>query len=440
MVTPAEALAALRQKPRPDLAARSTALRGLEAVLLRRAEEIAAAASADFAPRDRADTLLGDVLTVVDAARHARRWLWWWARPSAALVPYPFWPARAWTEPVPKGVVGVMGPWNYPLQLCLWPLVEAIAAGNRVVVKPSEHAPRVAALIAEILAEAPGPDWCQAVLGGAEVAADFAAQPWDHLVFTGGTATGRKIMAAAAANLTPLTLELGGQCPAVVLPGADLAKAAHAILVGKVLNAGQTCIAPDTVLLVGHSGPAFAAACRATGPVAATTGVLGGGARIAALLDGATVDALAAPAPGTTPILLATWPYGHPATVTEKFGPVLAVETLADMPAVLAWLAARPAPLAISLFGPTAAEEAAIAASTRAGAITVGRVVDHAAWATLGFGGAGGSGFGRYHGRAGFETFSDRRARVRHGGFALARMLDPPRGMRAKALLDRLLK
>ncbi len=441
-MTAAEALAALRAIPgRPSLAQRRAALRGLESVLLRRADDIATAAAADFGGRDRAETLLGDVLTVVDGARYARRWLGWWARPRGASVPYPFWPARAWVEPVPKGVVGVMGPWNYPLQLCLWPAVDALAAGNRVVIKPSEHTPRVALLLSDILAEAPGPDFCRTVLGGPEVAADFAAQPWDHLVFTGGTAIGRRVMAAASDRLTPLTLELGGQCPAIVLPGADLARAAHAILAGKVLNAGQTCVAPDTVLLVGHRAEAFAAACRAAGPTTATTALLGqGAARTGALLDGAAADPLAPASPGTQPIILARWPAGHPATMTEKFGPVLGVEVLADLPAALAWLHARPVPLSIALFGPTRAEEATIAAGTRAGAITVGRCVYHVAWPALGFGGAGGSGFGRYHGRAGFDTFSDLRARVRHGPFALARMFDAPRSARALSLLTRLLR
>ena len=226
-MSPAAALAALRDAASrdgtPDLARRRDLLRRLAAELKQRAEAIAAAADADFGGRARIETMLADAILVADSALHARRHLRRWARPRRAAVPVHFWPASARLEPVPKGVVGIMGPWNYPFQLTLAPAVDAIAAGNRIVVKPSEHAPRCAALIGTILDAALGPDMARCVTGDAVVAADFAAQPWDHLVFTGGTETGRAVARAAAENLVPVTLELGGKCPALVLPGADLA-------------------------------------------------------------------------------------------------------------------------------------------------------------------------------------------------------------------------
>ncbi|MBR0678800.1 aldehyde dehydrogenase family protein, partial [Roseomonas alkaliterrae] len=246
----------------------------LAAETKRRAEDIAAAAAADFGARSRIETLLADALLVADFALHARRHLRRWARPRRVGVPYPFWPARARLEPVPKGIVGILAPWNYPFQLALAPAVDAIAAGNRIAVKPSERTPRCAALVGEVLEAALGPRIARCVTGDAAVAADFAAQPWDHLAFTGGTATGRKVAAAAAPNLVPLTLELGGKCPAIILPGAELGAAARAILVGKALNAGQTCVAPDTVLLVGHGRAAFEAACRAAGIPAPETALV----------------------------------------------------------------------------------------------------------------------------------------------------------------------
>ncbi|MFO0199242.1 MAG: aldehyde dehydrogenase family protein, partial [Alphaproteobacteria bacterium] len=243
-MTPAEALAALRaaeaRDGAPNLKQRRALLASLARAVMARSHEIMAVLDSEYEGRAPIETLLADVLLVADAARYARRNLWHWMRARRVSVPYPFWPARAREEFVPKGVVGIMAPWNYPVQLALLPAIDAIAAGNRVCVKPSEALPRTAALIADILRDAWGDDIALCVQGGAEVGADFAAQPWDHLVFTGSTASGRKIMAAAAPNLTPLTLELGGKCPVLVLPGADLKRTARDILAGKAFNAGQT--------------------------------------------------------------------------------------------------------------------------------------------------------------------------------------------------------
>ncbi|MBY0329988.1 MAG: aldehyde dehydrogenase family protein [Acetobacteraceae bacterium] len=448
-MTPAEALEALRAVERRDgplpLDRRAALLDALAAMLLREADAIAAAVDADFGGRSVEETLLADVKLVVDAARHARRHLRRWARPRRAGVPLAFWPARAAVEPVPKGVIGIMAPWNYPVQLLLLPAVDAIAAGNRVALKPSEAVPGTAALLAALLPAALGEDVVRVVTGGPAVAADFAALPWDHLVFTGGTATGAKVMRAAAEHLVPVTLELGGKCPAVVLPGADLAGAARAIMAGKAINAGQTCVAPDTVLLVGHGRDAFIAACRASGVALPETAVLNErqAARLDALCDGAALTPLGAAAGvgRRRAILLAEAPPGAALHLGEIFGPVLALQPLATLGDAIAWIAARPAPLAIYLFGATAEQERAVAAGTKSGAIVHGRCVEYAAFTGLPFGGVGASGFGRRNGEAGFLEFSSLRARVRDGGrFSLARLLDPPRSDRARALVRRLLR
>ncbi len=445
-MSPAEALAALREAEArdgaPDLAQRRELLARLAAEVKRRAEDVAAAAEADFGARSRIETLLADVLLVADFALHARRKLRRWMRPRRAGVPYPFLPARAAVEPVPKGVVGIMAPWNYPLQLALTPAVDAIAAGNRIALKPSEHAPRCAGLIAEILAAALGPAMARCVTGDAAVAADFAAQPWDHLVFTGGGATGRRVALAAAGNLVPVTLELGGKCPVLVLPGADLARAAREILVGKALNAGQTCIAPDTVLLVGHEAAAFEAACRAAGIALPETAIANEAqaARLDRLAAGARLAPLGPDGPGLQrAIALATAPDEAPLMQEEVFGPILPVRACADLAEAIGWIAARPAPLVVYLFGASAAEEAAVAAGTRSGAIVAGRCIEHVGFSALSFGGIGGSGHGRLHGEEGFRTLSNLRARVRHGRFSLARMFDPPRGQMADRIIKRLL-
>lgn len=446
-MTPSEALAALREAEARDgslpLDRRRDALASLAAVMLRRADDVAAAVDADYGGRSAEETLLAEVMLVVNAARHARGRLRRWARPRRVPAPVAFRPVRATVEPVPKGVVGIMAPWNYPVQLALLPAVDAIAAGNRVALKPAEATPRTAALLAEIVAEAFGPDVARVVQGGPEVAAAFAARPWDHLVFTGGTGIGRSVMRAAAEGLTPVTLELGGKCPAVVLPGADLRAAARAIMAGKAVNAGQTCIAPDTVLLVGHDRRAFADACRESGAALPDTAVVNArhAARLEALCEGAELTPLADDGPGRRrAIALAEAPAEHALHREEIFGPVLAVAPLRDVAAAVSWIAARPPPLAIYLFGATAAEEARVAAGTRSGAIVKGRCVEYAAFPALPFGGVGASGFGRRNGEAGFLEFSTMRARVAHGGWSLSRLLDPPRGARARALVRRLLR
>jgi acyl-CoA reductase-like NAD-dependent aldehyde dehydrogenase len=446
-VTPGGALAHLREAEARDgpldLGRRRALLDQLAKSLLARAGDIAAALDADYGGRSRLETLLADVLCSVDAARYSRRHLRRWAKPRRAAVPYPFWPARAWEEAVPKGIVGIMAPWNYPVQLALVPVVDAIAAGNRVAVKPSEAVPRTAAVLAEVLAAALGPDIAATVQGGPEVAADFAAQPWDHLMFTGGTETGRKVALAAARNLVPLTLELGGKCPAVVLPGADLAVAARDILAGKAVNAGQTCIAPDTVLLVGHAPEDFAAACRASGIALPESGIATAAqaARLDRLVDGVRQERLGEDGPGRQRALALAYPEPGDAMLAEEvFGPVLAVQPLVDVPAAIAWIAARPAPLAIYLFGAGRGEVARFAAETRSGALVTGRTVEYAAFASLGFGGVGGSGYGRYHGHAGFLAFSSQRARVDHGRVSLARIFDLPRTKLAVRLIERLVK
>jgi coniferyl-aldehyde dehydrogenase len=446
-MTPAEALVSLRaaetRDGAPNLKQRRALLAALASAVMARSHDIMAVLDAEYEGRAPIETLLADVLLVADAARYARRNLWHWMRPRRVSVPYPFWPARAREEFVPKGVIGIMAPWNYPVQLALLPAIDAIAAGNRVCVKPSEALPRTAALIADILRAAWGDDIALCVQGGAEIGANFAAQPWDHLVFTGSTATGRKIMAAAAPNLTPLTLELGGKCPVLVLPGADLKRAARDILAGKAFNAGQTCVAPDTVLLVGHSKQDFIQACRASGIGLPETGVVNAAqyARLERLMAGVSLTPLAADGPGRRMALrIAEAPPEAPICHEEIFGPVLLLREEASLESAHAWVANRPTPLAIYLFGANTAEAARIAASARGSAIIAGRTVEFAGFQALGFGGSGDSGFGRRNGLAGFLEFSHRRARVWDRGFSLSRLFDLPRGKAVERLKNMLAK
>ena len=249
--------------PSPDWAVRATRLRALERLLQAHRADIAAAIHADFGNRPAEETELLEIFPSLSAVRHALRRGRRWMRPRRRFADLPFLPARTELRPQPLGVVGIIVPWNYPLYLAAGPLVDALAAGNRAMLKMSEYTPRFSALFAELVAQNFRNDEVQVVNGDAAVGQAFAALPFDHLLFTGSTAVGRHVMRAAAANLTPVTLELGGKSPAILGPGARMEQAAERILFGKLVNAGQTCIAPDYVLLPRARTAEFAAAARA---------------------------------------------------------------------------------------------------------------------------------------------------------------------------------
>ena len=426
---------------RRDLLAR------LAGLLVERRHGFAAALDADFGGRSVEETLVAEVLGVATAARHARRRLRRWAKPRRVGVPAPFWPGRAWVVPQPLGVVGIVAPWNYPVQLSLLPLVGAVAAGNRVALKPSELTPRTAVELARLLEDGLGPEVARAVLGGPEAAAAFVRLPFDHLLFTGSSARGREVMRAAADNLTPLTLELGGKCPAVVTSDADLEQAARAIVLGKAMNAGQTCVAPDTVLLADVPAATMRdllrRAYRRHFPGGLPTAIASERqlARVERLAAGTPIEPLGPDGPGRRRALaLAPAPSPESALLEEEvFGPVLPLVEFPGLGEALAWIRSRPAPLAVYLFTRDRRAEAETLAVTRAGALVVNDTVVQAAMETLPFGGVGASGFGRYHGRAGFDTFSNRRVHLRAGRFNLARLVGPPYDAAKRRLIERLL-
>ncbi len=427
---------------------RERLLRSLGGLLVERRERFVRALDTDFGGRSVEETLLAEILVVANAARHARRRLRRWARPRRVGVDLPFWPSRAWLVPQPLGVVGILSPWNYPVQLSLSPLVGALAAGNRVALKPSEVTARTADELAALIDAALGPEVVRTVLGGPDVAAAFARQPFDHLLFTGSSARGREVMRAAADNLTPLTLELGGKCPVLVLADADLERAARAVVAAKALSAGQTCVAPDTVLLVGTAAAAFrdalTRAYRALFPDGHPTAIVSDRQlnRLDRLAVGSTMEPLGPGDKGRRrPLAVAVNPIPASTLLTEEvFGPVLPILELPSLDAALAWIAGRPAPLAVYLFTRDRTAEATLLSGTRAGALVVNGAVVQAAMETLPFGGVGGSGFGRYHGRAGFDTFSNPRVHLRAARFSLSRLCDPPYGPGKRRLIERLLR
>ncbi len=414
---------------RPDYAQRMDDLARLKAAFRAGLGEMQAAVAADFGHRSEHETLLSDGMTVIAEIDHLRRHLRGWMRPRRASVGWKLWPARAQIRREGVGVVGVMAPWNYPVNLTLIPLATAIAAGNHVFVKPSEHTPRTSAWLAKLLAEVFPADRVGTALGGAEIGAAFAALPFDHLVFTGSTAVGRRIMAAAAPNLTPLTLELGGKSPAIVAADFPIEQAASRLATGKWFNGGQTCIAPDYVLVDAARRDALVAALRAQ--VASRYGADMGAAgdytrivnegqyrRLRGYLDDArerglqviplaTVDEARAETERLIPPTLVLEP-GDDARVMQEeiFGPILPIRGYARLDDAIAYVEDHDRPLALYPFSRERRTVETILGRLLAGGVTVNDTLLHFAANNLPFGGVGPSGMGQYHGRAGFDAFT----------------------------------
>ena len=424
----APTLARLRaawQAQRPDYTQRRDDLQRLRSALKRRLEEMADTVAADFGHRSRHETLIADGMTVLNEIDHLSGHLRRWMKPQRVGVGWRFWPARAEVRAEPVGVVGVISPWNYPVNLALIPLATAIAAGNHVYLKPSEHTPRAAEFLRSLLAEVFPKDRVAVAMGGADVAGAFAGLPFDHLVFTGSTAIGRKVMAAAAPNLTPVTLELGGKSPAIVCRDYPVEQAAARLATGKWFNGGQTCIAPDYILVDADRRDALVQALR--DQVKARYGDLhdardytriindGQFARLSGYLDDARARGLEIiPLTGNSdpqqrlfPPTLVLEP-GDDARVMQEeiFGPILPIRSVRSVDEAIAYINAHDRPLALYPFSHDRAEVEKILRSTLAGGVTVNDTVLHFGINALPFGGIGPSGMGAYHGRAGFDAFS----------------------------------
>lgn len=452
--------AAHARAPMPDRGTRLRRLAALQALLRDGEHALAEAIRQDFGHRSVHETRLLEVFPSVEAVRHARRHLRQWMRPQRRATSLWFLPARSEVRCQPLGVVGIIVPWNYPLYLAVGPLVAALAAGNRVMLKLSELTPAFSALFARLVQERFAEDEVAVVQGDAAVAAAFAALPFDHLLFTGSTGVGRQVMRAAAEHLTPVTLELGGKSPAIVAPSADLEHAAARIAVGKLMNAGQTCIAPDYALVPADRIDAFVKAFGATVaacyPRIATTPDYTAIAadRHFARLERYLAEARAAgarivnlggfdPDPATRrfpPIVLLDARPDLAVMREEIFGPILPVVPCAGLAEAIAHVGARPRPLALYVFARERAEVDAVLDGTTAGGVTVNDTILHVAQDDLPFGGVGPSGMGRYHGRDGFETFSNRRAVFRQPRVNGMGLFRPPYGRRFEALVRLLLR
>ena len=456
----------------PELVRRERLLR-LQKLLHEHGTTLAAAVQADFGVRSPQLTEMADLMVLRTMLQQTLRQLKRWMRTQRVWTPLHLLPATARIERQPLGVVGIISPWNYPLQLALGPAIAALAAGNRVLLKPSELTPHTSAQLAHVIGQFFSPEEFCVIQGDAQVASQFAGLPFDHLVFTGSTAVGRKVAMAAAQHLTPTTLELGGKSPCIIGNDCDLAQAAVRIAHGKLLNAGQTCIAPDYLLLPRGREQAFEQAYRKA--VAQLFPVLAGNPDYAAIInqkhfnrlrnlaqqaesEGAHVQWLevgpasaspASAAPGwgdavqrqMTPALV--WNVHSEMDIMreEIFGPLLPVISYDHLDDVVKAINAGERPLALYWFGQDVQQRDSVLRRTVSGGVTVNDTLMHVAHDNLPFGGVGSSGWGAYHGEHGFLRFSHQKGVFLQAKWSPAAWLYPPYGAkfeRVMALLKRL--
>ena len=434
------------------LAVRKGRLLRMKALLDNNGPALAQAVQADFGVRSLQLTEIADLFVLRTLLSHTLKSLGNWMKPVKVSTPLYLQPARAFLQRQPLGVVGVVSPWNYPVQLALGPVITALAAGNRVMLKPSELTPQTSALLAELIASVFTPDELCVVQGDAAAAAEFSALPFDHLFFTGSTAVGRIVAQAAAANLTPTTLELGGKSPCLIDASCDLNEAAIKIAHGKLLNAGQTCIAPDYVLLPAGQEKAFADAFAAA--VGQLFPTIAGNPDYAAIISprhherllamlaqasgqGASLQVVGADAwfagnaARQMPPVLVFGAAAESRLLTEEiFGPVLPVLPYDTLEQAIQYINARPRPLSLYWFGADTASRDKVLAQTVSGGVTVNDTLMHIAHENLPFGGVGDSGWGSYHGEAGFLRLSQQKPVLVQSRWARGDLFYPPYGKR----------
>jgi coniferyl-aldehyde dehydrogenase len=433
---------------------RILSLAQLERAVVDRKSSIAAALSRDFGNRSSHETM-AEVFTLVSAIRFTKEHLREWMEPQDRELGWAFFPSRAEVIAQPVGVVGIISPWNYPLLLTLSPLVAALAAGNRAMLKPSELVPETVAVLRDLVAQVCSDEEVCVISGGPEVGEAFSRLAFDHLVFTGSARVGKLVMRAASENLVPVTLELGGKSPAIVGPESSLRRAAFRIMAGKLFNGGQTCVAPDYALVPLATRDAFVEGCKAAvrqmyptiAKNADYTSIISARHmdRLRALLDdaaklGARILDLKPPAEsleGTrklAPTLVVDATEEMRVLREEIFGPVLPIVTYRDVNEAIAYVNERPRPLALYYLGRKPGVIGRILSETVSGAVTLNETMLHAAQADLPFGGIGHSGMGNCHGRQGFHTFSKMKPVYWQSRIGATGLLRPPYGKTADGL------
>jgi coniferyl-aldehyde dehydrogenase len=444
--------------PYPSHDERVASLRAVERVLVGNADAIADAINRDFGHRCAEESLMLELFTCVDGIRGTAKKVKRWMRPQRRHVSILFATGRNRVIPMPKGVVGVVSPWNYPLFLTVSPLTSILAAGNRAMIKMAANSQHLCRLLAEKLGEVL-PEEQVAILPGIR-GSDFSSLPYDHLIFTGSADAGRTVMRSAAENLTPVTLELGGKSPTIICDDFDVEEAASRILYAKLVNAGQTCLAPDYLFVPEGKRDTFVAAAKRI--VAerypdtddrSYTSVIDEKSyrRLRATLEdaerkGATLVSLV---PGAAfndeyrkiPPTLVLDPTDDMTILREEiFGPLLPIKTYRRLDEVIEYVNVRDRPLGFYFFTNDAAVEEKLLYSTISGGVTVNNCMLHVAQHDLPFGGIGASGMGHYHGWEGFLEFSKLRPVFTHPRFSMLHRFYPPYKPQHRRMIDMLLK
>ena len=441
--------------PMPPAAQRQQWLKTLREVLSDERQALIDAISQDFSHRSADETLLAELMPSLHGIHYASKHLKGWMKPSRRKVGAAFQPASAKVIYQPLGVVGVIVPWNYPLYLAIGPLVGALSAGNRVMLKLSESTPATGQLLKALLARVFPEDLVCVVLGEAEIGMAFSKLRFDHLLFTGATSIGKQVMRAAAEHLTPVTLELGGKSPAIVSADVPLKDAAERIAFGKTLNAGQTCVAPDYVLVpedrVGAFVEAYRKAVRGFYPKLADnpdyTAIIND--RQLSRLNGYLSDATSKGA-----LLIPLFDQGQGRRMghslllnvndemtvmqDEIFGPVLPIVPYTGLDQAFAYVNQRPRPLALYFFGYDKGEQSRVLHETHSGGVCINDTLLHVAQDDMPFGGIGASGMGHYHGREGFLTFSKAKGVLTKQRLNAAKLIYPPYGKSIQKLIQKL--
>jgi coniferyl-aldehyde dehydrogenase len=445
---------------RPEtLGLRKDRIRRAIALLKDHGEDLSRAMSADFGNRSQAQSMITDIAATVSAGKHALKHLEKWAKAEKRPVQFPLGllGAKAEVRYEPKGVIGILSPWNFPVNLAFAPLMQVLAAGNRAMIKPSEFTERTSELMAELVSEYFAPDEVAVATGGPDVAAAFSALPFDHLVFTGSTATGRRVMQAAADNLVPVTLELGGKSPVIMGRSADFARAGERIALGKMMNAGQICLSPDYMFV--PEDLADAAIAGVASGVSAMYPTLLDNDDYASIvadrhferLQGLVADArekgaevievnpagedFANANQRKMPLhILKNVNDGMKVMQEEIFGPILPVMTYRAVDQAVDYINAHDRPLGLYYFGESKDEQERVLSRTISGGVTTNDVIFHVSMEDLPFGGVGPSGVGSYHAIEGFREFSHARAVYHQPKIDIAKLggFKPPYGKGAE--------
>ena len=452
-----EIKAAYAAEPNPSLEVRLERIGRIEKMIATNEEKLCKALVADFGVRHSIETRLAEFQMVYQACKYTRKHLKEWMKPSPVDTPFFMGGSQAWVENQSMGVVGILSPWNYPVQLALVPAIAALAAGNRVWLKPSERSSRTSGFLASLIQEYFHPSEFCVSTGGSDVAEIFSGLRFDHLFFTGSEDIGKKVMRSAADNLTPITLELGGKSPAIVDASANLKDSAASIVYGKLLNSGQTCIAPDYVLIAQESQDTFVQELQAaaqsqfsnseelTGPIDATqlarwqhlvSDAIHRGAQAIPLLNADTQGSRK-----FEPVALINVSSDALVLQEEIFGPILPILPAADIASAIAYVNSKPNPLALYWFGKDKNSMHRVLNETRSGGVTINDTLLHIAVEGLPFGGIGRSGMGAYHGKKGFDTFSHQKSILEVRGlfgfkiFRGTTLARPPYGKAVESLL-----